>query len=158
MFTSVQFEEMSMIPSTMKIEGLSKYNPRLFQNGDFKDAFIIWIEENTDEALERPDGNGYLIGYSRICTHMGCYLVDDGGRGNFSNTDIDLEEEKEGFVCGPCPCHGTSFDLLKSGLVIFGPATQNLPRLKLRLSEDETEVEAHAWLYDSDPREENWPF
>jgi len=53
--------------------------------------------------------------YSLVCTHLGCTVEEDGE--NFS-----------------CPCHGSQFD--HDGSVLKGPATKQLPGLKVTLSED----------------------
>lgn len=63
-----------------------------------------------------------VVAFSRICTHMGCELVDyrpDSG------------------VLGPCPCHFTTFDLARDGQVVLGQATQNLPRVMLDVDGDD---------------------
>lgn len=52
--------------------------------------------------------------YSLICTHLGC----------------TLEESGEGFSC---PCHGSEFS--PEGAVLKGPAGEDLPSLKVEVSE-----------------------
>ena len=95
----------------------------------------------------------YLVAFSTICTHMGCHLAqvrhepEDG-----ASTDS--------LTLGPCACHGTLFDLLKSGLVVLGPATQNLPQL--RLMRDEKRIYAEGWVFrggheQTPPTERSWP-
>jgi arsenite oxidase small subunit len=59
-----------------------------------------------------PDGD--IVAYSALCTHMGCPVSFDGA----SNV----------FKCG---CHFSMFDAEKSGQMICGQATENLPRLTL---------------------------
>ncbi len=58
--------------------------------------------------------DGFLA-YSLVCTHLGCTVVDDGE--NFS-----------------CPCHGSQFD--HDGRVLKGPATKELPALRIIISEE----------------------
>ncbi len=67
-----------------------------------------------------PDGD--IVGFSRICTHMGCTLP---------------EYRHEHKVLGPCPCHFTTFDLIHGGQVSLGQATQNLPQLLLTIEGDD---------------------
>ncbi len=62
-----------------------------------------------------------IVAFSNQCTHMGCPI-----------TDFDAESN----TLGPCPCHFSSFDLSRDGIVSFGQATQNLPRVLLEVEED----------------------
>ena len=89
------------------------------------------------------------IAFLNVCTHMGCELV----RGDCA--PLPDCEPPGTIVVGPCPCHGTRFDLARGGLVVLGPATADLPQLELELTED-TLV---ATLTDQslDPRCEAWP-
>lgn len=59
-----------------------------------------------------PDGD--IVAYSRLCTHMGCPVAYDAAARTFK-----------------CPCHFSSFDAEKSGQMICGQATENLPRVLL---------------------------
>jgi cytochrome b6-f complex iron-sulfur subunit len=69
-----------------------------------------------------PEGRFYLaclddgsfLALSRRCTHLGCALNWDEGRGIFI-----------------CPCHGSSFDL--AGEVLTPPATRSLDSYPLRI-------------------------
>ena len=122
-------------------------------------SFVVRIREPVLGAIEDPTNGGYLVGYSPVCTHMGCLLVRGTDDHNVAyNTHANGVEELN---CGPCPCHGTTFDLLKNGLVVLGPATQNLAQLKLELNDDKTQVRANGWIENNrqhkDPREETWP-
>jgi arsenite oxidase small subunit len=55
-----------------------------------------------------------IVGYSTMCTHMGCPVVYDANAKTFK-----------------CPCHYSMFDAEKSGQMICGQATENLPRVLL---------------------------
>lgn len=59
-----------------------------------------------------PDGD--IVGYSVLCTHMGCPTSYDQISKTFK-----------------CPCHFSEFDAEKSGQMICGQATQDLPRIRL---------------------------
>ena len=132
--------------------------PYFFEGGHFDGSFAVWIDGEPDDAAEsgalpHPEG-GFLIGFSAVCTHMGCLLLntDDDGKPVLGYPDR--------LVCGPCPCHGTSFDLNKSGLVVLGPATQNLPQLELEI--DGEDLVAFDWrkkppYQHQDTRDEQWP-
>ncbi len=64
-----------------------------------------------------PDGD--IVAFSYICSHMGCPLME--------------QYKPEHRVIGPCPCHYTTFDLSKSGIVVVGQATQSLPQIVLEM-------------------------
>ena len=55
-----------------------------------------------------------IVAYSTLCTHMGCPVAYDARARTFK-----------------CPCHYSSFDAEKSGQMICGQATENLPRVVL---------------------------
>ncbi len=59
-----------------------------------------------------PDGD--IVAYSTLCTHMGCPVSYDASSKTFK-----------------CPCHYSMFDAEKSGQMICGQATENLPRVLL---------------------------
>jgi len=59
-----------------------------------------------------PDGD--IVAYSNLCTHMGCPLMYDPKTRRFK-----------------CPCHYSMFDPEKSGQMICGQATEDLPQIQL---------------------------
>ena len=70
-----------------------------------------------------PDGD--IVGFSRVCTHMGCVIEDYQPNDN---------------VLGPCPCHFSTFDFAKNGGVVLGQATQNLPQVVLSITGNDIEA------------------
>lgn len=56
-----------------------------------------------------------IVAYSTMCTHMGCPVAYDGDSKTFK-----------------CPCHFSIFDAEKSGQMVCGQATEDLPRIVLR--------------------------
>ena len=36
-------------------------------------------------------------------------------------------------IMGPCPCHFSTFDLSKNGVMVLGQATQSLPQIVLEV-------------------------
>jgi Rieske Fe-S protein len=118
----------------------------------FDGSFVLRVESVEDDsaAIPHPDG-GFVIGFSRMCTHMGCLLVRD-------EEDHHIVYDERQATCGPCLCHGTTFDLLKQGLVVLGPATQYFPQLRLETVDvgGEPHVQAAGW-FEGDPRHEEWP-
>jgi arsenite oxidase small subunit len=55
-----------------------------------------------------------IVGYSNLCTHMGCPVSYDAQARTFK-----------------CPCHFSAFDAELDGQMICGQATENLPRIQL---------------------------
>ena len=64
-----------------------------------------------------PDG---LLAYSKICTHAGC--------------PVGLYEAQSHELL--CPCHQSTFDVLRHARPVFGPAAAPLPQLPLRIDGD----------------------
>lgn len=79
-----------------------------------------------DEALlELPQGRAAFapqgcVAYSKICTHAGCPV------GLYRAEAHELL----------CPCHQSTFDVLRGGRPLFGPAARPLPQLRLELDDD----------------------
>ncbi len=67
-----------------------------------------------------PDAD--VVAFSNVCTHMGCPIT---------------AYQPESHVLGPCPCHFSTFDLSRDGIVSFGQATQNLARVLLESDGDD---------------------
>jgi quinol---cytochrome c reductase iron-sulfur subunit len=68
-----------------------------------------------------PDG---FVAYSKICTHAGCAV------------NLDRSPLYPPVSPGPalvCPCHYSTFDVLRGGNRVFGPAGRPLPQLPLRI-------------------------
>jgi ubiquinol-cytochrome c reductase iron-sulfur subunit len=74
--------------------------------------------DRTDWA---PEG---IMAFSKVCTHAGCAV-------NLYRSPLYPPRTP-----GPalvCPCHYSTFDVLKGGKVVFGPAGRPLPQLPLRI-------------------------
>jgi Rieske Fe-S protein len=114
------------------------------------DAFVVVTKTALEGSVPFPDVPGkFLTGFSNICTHMGCRLAREG---------IALPRDKSGaLVSGPCPCHGTTFNLSHGGVVVLGPASQHLPQLKLYLRDDQTTVMGSFPTGNAPPGKEQWP-
>ena len=69
--------------------------------------------------------SGSLHAFDDTCTHRLCSLADG-----------DLEE-----ATVTCPCHGSQFDVT-TGKVLNPPATEPVPVYRLRVEDDEIQVEA----------------
>lgn len=80
-------------------------------------------DQMPSEAVEVAP-NEYVVGFGRRCTHMGCRLLIETAAG--ASQPLPMSD---GLL--RCACHASCFDLLASGLVVMGPATDWLPTLKL---------------------------
>ena len=65
-----------------------------------------------------------VMAFSKICTHAGCSV------GLYRSPLYPDQAPGPALVC---PCHYSTFDVLKAGEVIFGPAGRPLPQLPLRI-------------------------
>jgi ubiquinol-cytochrome c reductase iron-sulfur subunit len=74
-----------------------------------------------DRADWAPEG---FLAYSKICTHAGCAI------NLFRSPQYPRAEPGPALVC---PCHYSTFDVLKGGERIFGPAGRPLPQLPLAI-------------------------
>ncbi len=66
-----------------------------------------------------------IVAYSVQCNHMGCALIYKPNSRTFM-----------------CPCHFSIFDSEKSGQMVTGQATEDLPRIVLSYNKDSGEVKA----------------
>lgn len=73
----------------------------------------------TDRAHWAPAG---YVAYSRVCTHAGCPVGE-------------YEAEQSILLC---PCHQSTFDVLRAGTPTGGPAARPLPQLPLYADADGT--------------------
>lgn len=85
---------------------------------------LIRVEQHLlDLPEERADWApmGY-VAYSRVCTHAGCA--------------VGLFEKESGLLL--CPCHQSTFDVLRAARPTAGPAARPLPQLPLYADSDGT--------------------
>ena len=76
-------------------------------------------------ALELPEGREEwapdgIVGYSKICTHAGCPV------GLYRAQSHELL----------CPCHQSTFDVLRGAEPTFGPADRPLPQLPIEVDDE----------------------
>jgi Rieske Fe-S protein len=115
-------------------------------------AVLLRIHNEVAGSKSDPEIPGHFIGFGNACTHMGCLLATEDTRHVCYEKPSGSSPQR--VVLGPCPCHGTTFDLTREGLVILGPATQNLPQLELDIGA----LTATGWRNSAiDPRDETWP-
>jgi ubiquinol-cytochrome c reductase iron-sulfur subunit len=85
-------------------------------------AVLIRVE---DGALQLPPDRlagapGGLVAYSKVCTHAGC--------------PVGLYETQTHRLL--CPCHQSTFDVLRGAQPVFGPAARPLPQLPIEIGPD----------------------
>jgi ubiquinol-cytochrome c reductase iron-sulfur subunit len=87
---------------------------------------VVRVEESELELPpERRDWAPQgLLAFSKICTHAQCAV---------SLFRYPLFAERSPGPALVCPCHYSTFDVLKGGERIFGPAVRPLPQLPLRI-------------------------
>lgn len=74
-----------------------------------------------EEAWKGTGPDSDIVAFNSTCTHMGC--------------SVERNVKPENSVAGPCPCHYTTFDLSKAGLTVTGPATTDLPQIRLEVED-----------------------
>lgn len=107
----------------------------------------VELPSEVEPGLVLEDGS-CVLAYLNVCPHMGCSLV----RGEWASLLSYAPGARE-ITVGPCPCHGSVFDLAREGLMVEGPATDHLPRLKVVL--DGTLLTATIEDRQRDPRTES---
>lgn len=75
------------------------------------------LELPPDRLRGAPDG---LVAYSKICTHVGCPV------GLYRESTHELV----------CPCHQSTFAVLRGAEPTFGPATRPLPQLPIGVDDE----------------------
>ena len=93
-------------------------------SGEPEDSAVVVVRVD-ERALDLPPGRaGWApegcIAYSKICTHVGC--------------PVGLYQESTQRLV--CPCHQSTFDVLRGAQPVFGPAVLPLPQLPLALNDD----------------------
>jgi quinol---cytochrome c reductase iron-sulfur subunit len=92
---------------------------------DDADASTLLIRFRSDQDFQPEAGRedwtvDDIVAYSKICTHVGC--------------PVGLYQAELGLLL--CPCHQSTFDVMRHAKPIFGPAARPLPQLPLGLNGD----------------------
>jgi ubiquinol-cytochrome c reductase iron-sulfur subunit len=109
--------------SDVPVGGLVTVFPQGALNSETGQAVLLRV---ADPDLIRPlPGReqwspGGLIAYSKVCTHAGC--------------PVGLFEAGSNQLL--CPCHQSTFDVLRGAAPVFGPAAARLPQLPLAVGLD----------------------
>jgi rieske iron-sulfur protein len=92
--------------------------------GNAVQAFPQGKNENENNLIElvrlSDDLPSGLVGYSAICTHLGCTVL------------ATLNDQGDII----CPCHGSEFNPAADAAVVRGPANRPLPSLPLQIAPD----------------------
>jgi ubiquinol-cytochrome c reductase iron-sulfur subunit len=103
-------------------DGLVTVFPEGFAGSADGQAVLVRVEQDlihAEPGRESWTPNG-LVAYSKLCTHAGCPV------GLYQADSHQLL----------CPCHQSTFDVLRSATPVFGPAAAALPQLPLRIDAD----------------------
>jgi ubiquinol-cytochrome c reductase iron-sulfur subunit len=92
---------------------------------DDADASTLLIHFRSDQDFRPKQGRedwtvDDIVAYSKICTHAGC--------------PVGLYQAASGLLL--CPCHQSTFEVMRHARPVFGPATRSLPQLPLALDDD----------------------
>jgi len=92
---------------------------------DDADASTLLIHFRRDQDFQPAPGRedwtvDDIVAYSKICTHVGC--------------PVGLYQAASGLLL--CPCHQSTFDVMRHARPVFGPAARSLPQLPLALDGD----------------------
>jgi ubiquinol-cytochrome c reductase iron-sulfur subunit len=92
---------------------------------DDADASTLLIHFRSDQDFQPKAGRedwtvDDIVAYSKLCTHVGC--------------PVGLYQAELGLLL--CPCHQSTFDVMRHAKPIFGPAARSLPQLPLALDDD----------------------
>jgi ubiquinol-cytochrome c reductase iron-sulfur subunit len=92
---------------------------------DDADASTLLIHFRRDQDFQPKAGRedwtvDDIVAYSKLCTHVGC--------------PVGLYQAELGLLL--CPCHQSTFDVMRHAKPIFGPAARSLPQLPLALDDE----------------------
>ncbi len=83
-------------------------------------------DERGGPTIEEMTANGY-VGYSAICTHLGCTVEWDKEQPTATGKPTDH-----------CNCHGSQFDPYQGAEVVHPPADRALPQIGVDFSDEGT--------------------
>jgi arsenite oxidase small subunit len=108
-----------------KAKALKANVPVSFQYPDAASPCVIVKMGSPVPGGVGPDQD--IVAYSVLCTHMGC--------------QVSYEPQSRTFKC---PCHFSMFDAEKTGQMVTGQATENLPQILLEYHASDDSVRAVA--------------
>ena len=119
----VDEDGMPIRPRDLPIDGFITVWPD--GHTDDADASTLLIHFRRDQDFQPAPGREAwtvddIVAYSKICTHVGC--------------PVGLYQAASGLLL--CPCHQSTFDVMRHARPVFGPAARSLPQLPLGLDGD----------------------
>jgi ubiquinol-cytochrome c reductase iron-sulfur subunit len=114
---------MPVHPRDLPVDGFITVWPE--GHTDDADASTLLIHFRSDQDFQPAPGRedwtvDDIVAYSKICTHVGC--------------PVGLYQAQSGLLL--CPCHQSTFDVMRHARPVFGPAARSLPQLPLALDGD----------------------
>ena len=111
----VDADDLPVRPDDLVLDSVRTVFPQGFVGRADSQTLLIKVKPS-DLAL--PDGRdawapGGCVAYSKVCTHAGC--------------PVGLYRAKDHLLL--CPCHQSTFDVLRGAVPVFGPAARPLPQL-----------------------------
>jgi ubiquinol-cytochrome c reductase iron-sulfur subunit len=109
-------------PDDLVLDSIRTVFPEGFVGRPDSQTLLIKVRPG-DLAL--PDGHDAwapqgCVAYSKVCTHAGC--------------PVGLYRAREHLLL--CPCHQSTFDVLRGAVPIFGPAARPLPQLPMEVDDE----------------------
>jgi ubiquinol-cytochrome c reductase iron-sulfur subunit len=106
-------------PSSLPLDSVMTVFPEGFVGRADSQTLLIKVRPSD---LHLPDGRASwapegCLAYSKVCTHAGC--------------PVGLYRAAEHQLL--CPCHQSTFDVLRGAPPVFGPAARPLPQLPMEL-------------------------
>ena len=106
-------------PEDIPVDGVLTVFPEGFEGNAEAQALLINVGDGRlqlppDRAAWAPGG---YVCYSKVCTHAGC--------------PVGLYRASQASLI--CPCHQSTFDVLRGAVPTFGPAVRPLPQLPIQL-------------------------
>lgn len=110
-------------PTDLEVDGFITAWPE--GHTDAADAPTLLIRYRPDQGFTPRDGRedwtvDDVVAYSKICTHAGC--------------PVGLYQSVSGLLL--CPCHQSTFDVMRGAKPVFGPAARSLPQLPLDVDDE----------------------
>ena len=94
-------------------------------------AIVLYVPKPINGGISI--GEKHFIAFSRVCTHLSCPV-------NFTSDIEAIALASNHRVSNPvlvCHCHLSIFDALQAGQAISGPAIEPLPRIELKVKNDQ---------------------
>jgi ubiquinol-cytochrome c reductase iron-sulfur subunit len=118
----VDSEGRALKPLDLVPDGVTTVYPEGEVGSEDAQTLVLRIDESLldlpeDRRRWAPEG---CVGYSKICTHAGCPV------GLYRAQAHELL----------CPCHQSTFDVLRGAVPTFGPADRPLPQLPMGLDDE----------------------